>query len=141
VTPGQYRFLADAVLFAHVLIVLFVVLGLLATWIGAVRNWAFVRDPWFRGTHLLAIVIIVLQAWGGALCPLTVWEHTLRTAAGEAGYDMGFIAHWTRELLFYEAPPWLFAVAYTVFAVLVAFAWWRCPPRSIGRSSNLESQP
>jgi membrane protein implicated in regulation of membrane protease activity len=31
--------------------------------------------------------------------------------------------------LYYEAPFWVFTLAYTAFAILVLLAWWRFPPR------------
>jgi hypothetical protein len=31
--------------------------------------------------------------------------------------------------MFYEAPAWVFTVAYTAFGLLVVVAWWYFPPR------------
>jgi len=52
-SPKTYLFFADSVLFIHVLVVAFVVLGLVVTLIGGVAKWAWVRNPWFRLTHLV----------------------------------------------------------------------------------------
>ncbi|HEB86193.1 MAG TPA: DUF2784 family protein, partial [Gammaproteobacteria bacterium] len=46
---------ADAILLLHVLFVTFVVMGLVLIFAGKVRAWAWVRNPWFRLTHLAAI--------------------------------------------------------------------------------------
>jgi hypothetical protein len=35
-------------------------------------------------------------------------------------------------LIFYNAPPWVFALLYFGFAALVALSWWRWPPRRPG---------
>jgi hypothetical protein len=43
--------------------------------------------------------------------------------------EQGFIELWLHRLLFYTAPPWVFATAYSAFGLAVAAAWWRWPPR------------
>ena len=120
--------LADAILFLHAAFVLFVILAVPAIAIGHFRRRAWVRNRWFRGAHLVAIAIVVLQAWLGVLCPLTIWENHLREQAGEAGYERGFVAHWVHELLFYDAEPWVFTVIYTAFGLLVVLLLIICPP-------------
>ncbi|MEL6447577.1 MAG: DUF2784 domain-containing protein [Pseudomonadota bacterium] len=126
-----YRLAADALLLLHVGFVLFVVVGLAVVWIGAWRGWRWVRSPYFRIAHLLCIGVVVLQAWLGRICPLTIWEMALRERAGEATYDGAFIAHWLETLLYYDAPMWVFAVVYTAFAALVIASWiWVPPSRS-----------
>jgi polyferredoxin len=124
--------LADAVLIAHVGIVAFVVGGLVAVWVGAWRRWRWADAPAFRVAHALAIGVVVAQAWLGVHCPLTWLEVWLRRRAGEAGFDDSFIGHWLQRLLYVDAPPWAFVVAYTAFALLVAWTWWRWPPRRRG---------
>jgi hypothetical protein len=93
------------------------------------RTWAWVRNPWFRAAHLLAIGIVVSQAWLGIVCPLTTWENALREKAGETVYSGSFVAHWLEALLYYQAPPWVFVVAYTVFGGLVLISWFWVRPR------------
>lgn len=127
--PLPWQFLADAVLLLHLGVVMFVVGGLLAVPIGARRGWAWVRNGRFRLLHLAAIGFVVVQAWLGRLCPLTVLESWLREQAGMAGYHRGFIEHWAQWLIYHEAPPWVFVLAYTGFGALTAWAWWRHPPR------------
>lgn len=123
-----YRIVADAVLAAHFSFVAFVVLGLILVLVGGARGWDWVRSPAFRICHLAAIGIVMLQAWAGVACPLTTLEMLLRRNAGEATYTGSFIAHWLERALYYEAPPWVFATAYTLFALLVAAAWLTIPP-------------
>ena len=85
-TPAAAGVLADAVLVLHVGVVAFVVLGLVAIPIGARLGWRWVRDARWRVVHVLLMLFIALQAWLGALCPLTIWEQALRRHAGEASY-------------------------------------------------------
>lgn len=128
-TPALAGLLADAILVLHVGIVAFVVLGALAIPLGAWRGWGWVRGFGWRVLHVLLMAFIALQAWFGALCPLTVWEQALRRRAGEAVYAESFIAHWLSRLIFFDAPWWSFVAAYTAFAAFVLVLWRRVPPR------------
>jgi hypothetical protein len=65
---------------------------------------------------------------------LTTLEMALRRRAGDATYAGSFIAHWLEQLLYYQAPPWVFVIAYSAFALLVVGAWWRVPPRPLRRA-------
>jgi len=124
-----WQLLADAVLILHFAVVAFVVGGALAVLLGQGRGWRWVRAPLFRWAHLGAIGFVVLQAWLGAHCPLTVLESWLRWQARSAGYDTSFIEHWVQRLLYYEAPPWVFVLVYSLFGLGVLWLWWRFPPR------------
>jgi Protein of Unknown function (DUF2784) len=128
-----FRLAADGLLLLHVLFVAFVVLGLALIIAGGLRNWHWVRNPWFRSAHLAAIGVVVAQAWLGRLCPLTVGEMALRQRAGDAVYRGSFIAHWLDELLYFDAPGWVFTAVYSLFALLVGLSWFLVRPRSFGR--------
>jgi hypothetical protein len=84
----------------------------------------------FRAVHLLAIVFVVAQTWLEQVCPLTTLEMALRARGGDAVYAGSFIGHWLQALLYYQAPNWVFAVVYSVFALMVVAAWtWVRPGR------------
>lgn len=121
--------LADLILVVHALVVGFVVLGQAAIMLGGALGWRAVRSIAFRITHLALVVYVAVQAWLGVACPLTVWEHSLRRAAGQHAHDASFIEYWLARLIFYQAPGWVFVVLYTAFALLVAMSWWCWPPR------------
>ena len=127
---STYLLLADLALLLHLAVVVFVVGGLLAVFIGNARAWAWVNSLHFRLAHVLAIGVIVLQAWLGKLCSLTLLESWLRQQAGGAVYGRSFIEHWVQRVVYFEAPFWVFTLAYTLFGLLVLAAWWRYPPRS-----------
>ena len=120
---------ADGVLLLHALFVGFVVGGLVAVLVGGGRGWAWVRNPWFRAAHLISIGVVAAQAWLGIVCPLTTLEMALRERAGDAVYPGAFIGHWLERLLYYRAPVWVFAAAYTAFGALVAASWFWIRPR------------
>jgi hypothetical protein len=122
------EFLANAVLVLHVSIAAFVVVGLSLIVVGNIARWRWVNNLWFRLAHVAAIAVVVGEAWFGIACPLTLLEMSLRARAGAATYGGGFVEHWLGRLLYYEAPSWVFIVAYSVFGLLVAGSWWYFPP-------------
>lgn len=131
-SPQTAIFIADGILLLHLLVVLLVVAMPPLVWIGAGRGWRFVLSPLLRGLHLLTIAFVVVQSWLDQYCPLTVWESALRRHAGQAGHQRGLIEDFVGGLLYYQAPPWVFVLIYSAFGALVAWTWWRWPPRSLG---------
>ena len=79
-----HRRLADLVLACHALVIVFFMCGGILSW----------RYPW------VALLHIPLAAWVTAVflmdwtCPLTPLENRLRKAAGEQGYEGGFVDHY-----------------------------------------------
>jgi hypothetical protein len=116
--------LADLILVVHFCFVLFVVGGLFLIWLGAARDWRWVRNFWFRIAHLVAIAFVAGESLVGLACPLTVWEDALRGGAGEAG----FIQRWVGRLLYYDFPEWVFIAAYLLFALAVVITFIRVRP-------------
>ena len=121
---GLYSFLADAILVIHFAFVVFVVVGFVLILVGLLARWSWIHNRLFRIAHLAAIGIVVVQAWFGQLCPLTIWENALRRRAGQSDYSETFVEHWLHEILFYQAEPWIFTAIYTAFGVLVALVWF-----------------
>lgn len=117
--------LADAILVLHFLIVVFIVGGLVLTWIGALAGWAWVRNRWFRYLHLAAIAFVAAEALFGVVCPLTVWEDLLRGGARPES----FVGRWVRQLLFYQAPEWVFTTIYAAWAAATLATLRLVPPR------------
>jgi hypothetical protein len=117
--------IADAVLVFHFLIVVFIVGGLILTWIGAAAGWSWVRNRWFRYLHLGAIVFVAAEALLGYACPLTLWEDALRGGARPES----FIGRWVRYLLFYNAPEWIFTAIYAAWAAATLLTLRYVPPR------------
>lgn len=121
---GLYSLLADAILVIHFAFVVFVLFGFMLILVGLLARWPWIHNRRFRIAHLTAVGIVVLQAWFGQLCPLTVWENSLRRQAGESGYTETFVEHWLHKVLFYQAEPWIFTMIYTCFGVLVVLVWF-----------------
>lgn len=131
-----YSRLADVVVFAHFAYVGFVVFGLLLVLLGIVLRWRWTRNFWFRAAHLTMIGIVVFEALAGITCPLTTWENHLRRHAGETTSDGAFVARIMHDLMFCDAPSWMFVVAYCVFGALVLTTWIIAPPTAIWRRVN-----
>ena len=134
-----YRQLADAVLALHFAVVTFVVGGLVLIIIGNFAHWRWVNALWFRLAHLAAIAVVAAEAWLGIACPLTTLEWWLRVKAGATtglAYSESFVGYWLHRLLFYSAPPWVFVLAYSVFALMVVVAWFCFPPHSNRRPAK-----
>jgi hypothetical protein len=127
---------ADTLLVIHVLFVCFVIGGLLLILLGKPLRWAWVRNPWFRLVHLAAIGVVVAQSWLGMICPLTTWEMFFRERAGDAVYAGTFVSHWLEAILYYQAPPRVFAVSYTGFAAAVIASWIWVRPRSFAKQAK-----
>jgi hypothetical protein len=85
-----YRLLADATVAFHVAFIAFVVLGGLLV----------LRKRWVAWLHLPAVAWVVYLELAGAICPLTPLENALRSRAGQAGYEGGFIEHYAIPLIY-----------------------------------------
>ena len=118
-------FTADALLVVHFLLAAFIAGGLVLVWIGAACEWSWVRNPWFRYAHLAAIVFVAVEDLLGYACPLTVWEDLLRGGVRPES----FVGRWVVRLLYYQAPEWVFAVLYVVWAGATVVTLRFVPPR------------
>lgn len=116
--------LADIILLLHLAIVFFNTLGLVLVWIGAALGWRWVRIFALRLAQIILMGYIALQAVVGQICPLTLLEDALRGTADERG----FIARWASVLLYWNAPPWVFAAIYVAWFALMLLTWWWVRP-------------
>ena len=132
-----YQLLADVVLTLHFAVVAFVVGGLALIIIGNLSNWRWVNGLWFRLAHLGAIIVVVAEAWLGVVCPLTTLEMGMRAKARATTYTGSFIEHWVQQLLYYDAPAWVFVLGYTLFGLLVVVTWLIFPPITKHRSNKI----
>jgi hypothetical protein len=123
VSNQSYLFLANAVLVLHAGVVLFIVGGLVLVLLGGRLEWQWVRNRRLRVLHLAAIAYVALESWLGIVCPLTELEQGLRQRGGGPMHEGDFIAFWLGKLMFYQAEPWVFVSAYSVFALAVVYSW------------------
>lgn len=137
--PALARWLADLVLIVHFGFVVFVVGGLVMTWVGWWRGWEWVRRYRFRIAHVLAMGVVLAEALGGVVCPLTVWEDRLREMAGaSAASGTSFIQRWIHQILFYDVSERWLTVAYALFFVLMVATFWLVPPRRMASTGRAD---
>jgi hypothetical protein len=87
-----YRILADLFLVLHLLFILFAIFGGLLV----------LRKTWVIFIHIPCVIwasIVNLASW---ICPLTPWEVRSRIAAGQAGYEGGFIENYIEPLVYIQ---------------------------------------
>jgi len=104
-----YRWLADAVLAAHLAFTLFVGLGALL-----VLRW-----PKLAWVHVPCAVWGALIMFAGWVCPLTPLENALRERGGQAGYEGGFIDHYIVSVLYPRGLTRTFQFGVGAFVVVV----------------------
>ena len=121
-----HALLADAVLLMHGLFIVWVVAGaLVVAWRG-----------WLALLHRPAAAWGVWISWSGSVCPLTPLEQSLRRAAGQRGYEGGFIEHYLAAAIYPEGltANHQVAIGVAVTAInLALYAWvWRRAARRRG---------
>lgn len=89
------RVLADMVLFFHFVFVVFAIFGGL---IVLYKRWVV----WLHIPVVLWSSVVNLVSW---TCPLTPLENLFRSAAGQAGYEGGFIVHYLEPLVYPSGMP------------------------------------
>lgn len=118
-----YRVAADAVVFLHLVFIVFVVFG--GLWV--------LRWRWVMALHLPAVV------WGAVVelfhlyCPLTPLENALRERAGEQGYSGDFVEHYLIPLIYPSGLTPQIQLGLGAVVVLInlgvygglASRWWR----------------
>jgi uncharacterized membrane protein YeaQ/YmgE (transglycosylase-associated protein family) len=125
----MYGILADLVVGIHAAYIAFVIFGLLAILAGYVRKWDWIRNRWFRSIHLAMILIVVAEALMGIVCPLTTLENGLRKLDGQLVRDGSFVGRFIHDLVFYDAPAWIFTLAYCIIGAIVIATFILVPPR------------
>ena len=85
------------------------------------------------------IAIVVAEAWAGISCPLTEWEHQLRVLARQETYSGSFMANLVHNVMFYDAPKWVFTMAHTLFGLLVLISFLVAPPHWPGIRKSVET--
>jgi hypothetical protein len=131
------RTLADVIVTVHFAWIFYVGFGQLLILLGIVLKWGWIRNFWFRFTHLTMMVLVAVEVLFNIDCPLTIWEKRLRGFGPDDDLRYGesdsFIARWLGRLIFYEdfdAGNWNFLIGgYLIFTALVVWSFCKAPPR------------
>lgn len=109
----------DFVAVIHAGFVIFVIGGFFLIVAGELLHWRWVRNTWFRYTHLAAAVFTPVRVWLGMTCPLWLVEDWVRgtTPASVPIYDR--LAQACHRLCFRGTTHREFQIKVTAFAALV----------------------
>jgi hypothetical protein len=128
-----YSLLADAVVAVHVGYVSYVVLGQLAIWLGLLFRSQWVRNPWFRWSHMVMMAIVGIEALFEFTCPLTTLEYSLRQKAGDRAVEGSFVGRLLDNLIFVDALPGTITAMHVTFALIVVGTFLLARPRPFRR--------
>lgn len=123
-----YGILADLVAVLHGLVVLFVAGVALLIPIGLWRRWGWVRGFWLRTIHLAVCLFVIVFEWLNLACPLTSLEQSLRSKAGQEGYEGSFIAHYVSQTIILDVEPIFLAAPTSALVVVVAVLYAAAGP-------------
>ncbi len=124
-----YGFLADAILTVHIVLVGYVFFGQLLIWWGLLLGRSWVRNPWFRWTHLILIVLVGVEALLNIECPLTRWERQFRELAGQTVSGEAFLGRLLHYLIYVDCPLSALNGMQFCFALLALATFVLAPPR------------
>ncbi len=107
-----YAYLADSVIFIHLLWILFLIFGSL---------WG-VRHKAVRVVHILGLGYAFIINLFGFYCPLTHLETWLQSRYSPSGaYSGSFIAHYMEKIIYIDLPDY---AIFLLTAALCAFNAW-----------------
>ena len=130
--------IADLISTLHLGIVVYVLMGQFLILVGWPLGWAWIRNPWFRLSHLGVMVFVAAQGAVGRLCPLTTWEWELRRRAGQEGQEGTFVGRLAHDVLFVDVPQATLNWIYVGFAALVVATWIAVRPRRRSRPAPFQ---
>jgi hypothetical protein len=116
--------ISQAVLAAHLVVIAFNVVDLVAIPLGARLGWSWVRIRWWRVLHVASWAVVALQAALGRACFLTLWQDDLTGAAMPGPLIMRVV----NGLIYWPLPMWLFTTIYLALFSLVIALWWLVRP-------------
>jgi len=128
---GLQEFLFDAaanlVALLHLAYFFFVLGGAVAIPLGHIKGWGWVRGPWFRIPHLLAVYIVLFEEVTEIPCALNLLQWALRQAASgeqQATEGVGGVLDF---LLYGTISPLALDVFYWSMGLLVWIYLWKIP--------------
>ena len=131
-------FIADTVLFFHLVIVIFVTFGFILVPVGYKFNWKWTVNAKLRIFHLGLILLITMDTILGITCPLTFIENSLR----EFYISDTFVRHWLKQLIYWDFPTIFFMFLYSACLCWTVLMWKLFPP--LGKkaiSTKISSKP
>lgn len=128
----SHKIFADAIIVAHFLYILFMLLGFLLTGYALFFREKFF-DRWlFRSLHLLGIFYVASLSILGKYCPLTILENELRLRYEvSAVYSGSFIVHYLEKLVYPDVNPLVIQIPTVFLAIFTIVVFIVRPPKKI----------
>jgi hypothetical protein len=114
-----YSFAANVLVIVHLMWVVFMVVGIIATVIGVFWRPVFRIRGW-RWVHLIGLLFSATLGIVGRPCPFTTWEYALRRTSGaQISAEESFVIRLANRLIFPELEPVTLSVLTVLAAALV----------------------
>jgi hypothetical protein len=120
---------ANLVAVVHIAYFLFIVGGMVAIVASLRRHIPWVRNPWFRVAHIVAIYIVLFEEITGFPCPLNILQWTLRGPADGVNESTSGVGGLLDYLLYHTISSLALDIMYWSFGALVLLMLWLVPPR------------
>jgi hypothetical protein len=120
----------------HFVVVLFVVSLPFLVLVGSRRDWAWVRNPWLRYSHLAILAYVLINALRGEWCFLTTWESRLRESAGQSVEQASFIGRLLHRIVFIDVDLVYINAATMIFSCFVLVSLIAVKPGRGARSKE-----
>jgi hypothetical protein len=120
---------ADLIAAAHIGYFIYVVGGSAAIIVGFTQGKEWIRNPWFRLSHLAAVYIVVFENTFNIACPLNTAEWQLRSTSQSAIEATSGVGGILDILLFHTIPGHVLNLIFNSLAILLLVALVLVPPR------------
>ena len=116
--------IADFILFIHLIIAIFISVGMVIFPIGGLLRWHWCKNFSLRVVHLGLIVVVFIETLIGVNCPLTVAENFFRAQATQHS----FIGSLMSNILYWNMSKTSVFYMYGSCVVWVLILWILFPP-------------
>ena len=114
----------EIVLFFHFFIFLFITVSFFLIPFGYFQKWEWVKNKYYRLTHLVLMGIILIETILGFMCPLTILENFLRNNI-EVDNNLTQIIH---QIMYWNLPNYQFIILYILSFSYLIFLWFFFKP-------------
>ena len=121
--------IANVVAVLHIGYFLFVAGGSASIVVGAVKRWEWIRNPWFRLSHITAVYIVLIEGLFKIQCPLNTIEWTLRSTSSSVAESSPKVGRFLDYLLFHTIPVRALDTLYWSLGVILVVLLFVVQPR------------
>ena len=115
---------SEIVLFFHFIVFLFITVSFFLIPFGYFQKWKWVKNKYYRLTHLVLMGVILIETILGFMCPLTILENFLRNNI-EVDNNLTQIIH---QIMYWNLPNYQFIILYILSFSYLIFLWFFFKP-------------